>query len=320
MMSLAADIGGTYSRLAWLDHGAVVDGDPQVFENAGFDSLEAVIDHGLAERGHSGEPIDRMVLALPGPVQHDPVILTNINWRVQRDRIKARFQVSRLTVVNDFQAAALGAINEPYERLKVLNAATPNDGPIVVAGAGTGLGMAWLPHAGHAGLPRATEGGHVDFAPNDADQLALYRALSERHGHVSYERVLSGDGLLDTYRFFAGPGAPAASPAQIAALAEQDDRHAAQAVQMFVAVFAAYAGNLALAFDPTGGLYLCGGVAVHLADWFEPTAFTTAFTAKGRMAAVVRRIPVFLVTRHDLGLTGARSLARNSTGQRNDKQ
>lgn len=145
MTSLAADIGGTFSRLSWTSTGGTAE---QRFSNAEFDSLEAVIDQGLALYGHAGETIDEMVLALPGPVHCDPVVLTNINWRVQRAALQQRYRIRHLTIVNDFQAAALGAIAEPYERLKVLNAATPEEGPLVVAGAGTGLGMAWLPTSG----------------------------------------------------------------------------------------------------------------------------------------------------------------------------
>ena len=307
MTSLAADIGGTFSRLSWPFPGG---SEEQRFSNADFESLEAVIDHGMALRGIAGEAIDEMVLALPGPIHVDPVVLTNINWQVQRAALQHRYGVRLLTIVNDFQAAALGAIAEPYDRLKVLNAATPDDGPVVVAGAGTGLGMAWLPSADVGGLPRATEGGHLDFAPNSARELALLRWLSERYGHVSYERILSGDGLLDTYRFFAGGSGQAATPAQIKALADSGDGSAGDAIRLFVDVFAGYAGNLALAFNPGAGIYLCGGLTAHLVDWFDPTAFAIAFCNKGRMADVVRRIPVFLVTRQDTGLTGAKAILK----------
>lgn len=318
MLSLAADIGGTYSRLAWLEDG--VPADEQLFENARFCDLETVIDAGMTALGCAGQPIGQMVLAVPGPVHDDPVVLTNIDWRIGREALRSRFGVRQLSVVNDFQAAAVGAVNEPYERLKVLNPKTPDDGPIVVTGAGTGLGMAWLPRRDHPGLPHATEGGHLDFAPNDGAQVALYRALAERHGHVSYERVLSGDGLLDSYRFIAGNGARAATAAAVVELAGGNDEHARRAVQSFVAIFGAYAGNLALAFNPTGGIYLCGGVTLHLADWFEPTAFTAAFTAKGRMSGVVRRIPVFLVTRPDTGLAGAKHIVKRLYRAEKDEQ
>jgi glucokinase len=311
MSYLAADIGGTYSRLAWSPDPAAQGEQEQVFNNAEFDSLEAVIDRGLAMRGLARQPIEHLVLAVPGPVQDDPVALTNIDWQLHRDTLKKRYQASQLTIVNDFQAAALGAVAEPPERLKPLNPVNKGDGPRVVAGAGTGLGMAWFADARGTGLPRATEGGHLDFAPNTPDQLELYNCLAGRYGHVSYERILSGDGLTDCYRFFAGDRAQATGPAEVATLARQDDPEARRAVQTFVEIFAAYAGNLALAFNPTGGIYLCGGLTVHLADWFDPGAFLAAYTAKGRMRKVVQRIPVFMVTRHDTGLTGAKMIAEN---------
>jgi glucokinase len=310
MMSLAADIGGTYSRLAWFGDGLDGRGAEQVYDNAEFTSLEAVIEHGLEALGRAGQPVAEMVLAVPGPVQRDPIDLTNIRWQLHRERLGARFRVSKLVLVNDFQAAALGAVNEPYEHLKILNPVTPDDGPVVVAGAGTGLGMAWLANRDQRALPQATEGGHMDFAPKGADQLALYQALADRFGHVSYERLLSGDGLVDSYRHLAGGGARAGTPAEIAALADRSDHAAVETVRRFVAVFAAYAGNLALAFNPGGGIYLCGGLSAHLADWFDPTAFMIDFANKGRMADVVRRIPVYLVTRHNIGLAGAVRIAR----------
>ena len=315
MSYLAADIGGTYSRLAWSPDDAA-QGDPeQVFNNADFDSLEAVIDRGMAMRGLVGRPLDHLALAVPGPVHDDPVVLTNIHWQLHRDALKTRYRAARLTIVNDFQAAALGAAAEPPERLKTLNPAERGDGPKVVTGAGTGLGMAWFADAGGTALPQATEGGHMDFAPNNPDQLGLYKQLAGRFGHVSYERILSGEGLMDSYRYFAGGPAQAADPAGITALARQGDTAATRAVRTFVDIFAAYAGNLALAFSPTGGIYLCGGLAVHLADWFDPAAFRASYAAKGRMRGVVQRIPVFMVTRHDTGLTGAKMIAQDFTGQ-----
>lgn len=310
MTSLAADIGGTYSRLAWFGDNLADPPTEQVFDNADFDSLEAVIAHGLDATGRSRPSVARMVLAVPGPVHADPITLTNINWQLQRERLCNRFGVETLTIVNDFQAAALGAINQAYEDLIVLNPATPDDGAIVVTGAGTGLGMAWLTNRDQPGLPHATEGGHVDFAPNNRQQTSLYQALAARFGHVSYERILSGDGLLDTYRHIAGSSAAASTPAEIAALANAADAHARDAIRLFVDVYAAYAGNLALAFNPHGGIYLCGGLTAHLAEWFDPTAFQLAFAAKGRMADVARRIPVYLVSSHHTGLHGVVRIAR----------
>ena len=309
MWCLAADIGGTYSRLAWRSADAPGDWVEQRFENAGFADLEGVIDHGLALLGAPARGVRCMVLALPGPVHLEPVRLTNIDWHVSRVTLRARYASERVEIVNDFQAAAVGAVTAPAGRLRVLNAGSGNaDGPVVVTGAGTGLGMAWFAGPPDGRPPHATEGGHLDFAPNDRQQEALYRHLAERYGHVSYERVLSGEGLLALYRWLAGAEAPAAEPAGVTARAAAGDAAALEAIRLFVRVFGAYAGNLALAFNPAGGIYLCGGLTAHLADWFEPDAFVAAFAAKGRMRELVERIPVSLVTRGDTGLAGARQL------------
>ena len=309
MNVLAADIGGTYSRFAWSTGNGMPMAPPQTLRNAEFGSLEAAIEHALAGFGQTGGEIDHMVLAVPGPVDTDPVVLTNINWQLERTALRQRFQAGRLTVINDFQAAAIGAIADPIDKLKVLNPAAADTGPKVVAGAGTGLGMAWFCRDKFDTLPQATEGGHIDFAPGSESELGLYRHLAARYGHVSYERILSGQGLVESYRFLAADAAMIGQPAEVADLARNGEPTAIETMRLFVAVFAAYAGNLALAFNPTGGIYLCGGLTVHLASWFKPTEFIARYTDKGRMADNVRRIPVFLVTRHDTGLAGALDIA-----------
>jgi glucokinase len=316
---LAADIGGTYSRLAWHDDDRPAE-PPLVVENARFTTFESVLDQALAHFDAAGQRIDSMTLALPGPVHDEPVQLTNIDWRVSRRSLQERFAVKQLSIVNDFQAAALGAILEPPEQLKTLNPGIPGSGPAVVAGAGTGLGMAWFARNDPDTVPHATEGGHVDFAPQDAEQQRLHDSLTARFRHVSYERILSGSGLIDVYRHLARSELPALTAADVGAAAKRGEATALAAVQLFVDVFAAYAGNLALSFNPAGGIYLCGGLAIHLADWFEPAGFQARFLAKGRMRQIVERIPVFLVTRHNTGLAGAMRLARQTTGQKDDQQ
>lgn len=307
MTALAADIGGTNSRLSWLDDDGRSLGE-QAFRNTEFPNLEAVIEHGRDEMGH-GSAIDNMVLAVPAPVHDGPITLTNISWTLQPEEMKHRFGSSTLQIVNDFQAAAVGAINQPPDRLVELNAASAVDGPVVVTGAGTGLGMAWLPRREPEQIPRATEGGHVDFAPADEQQAELRAWLAQRYGHVSYERILSGPGLVDLHRFIAGPGHKTVSAAAISERALSGDAVATAVIDLFVRVFAAYAGNLALAFNPSGGIYLCGGVTVHLADWFTAERFEP-FTDKGRMSAVAARIPVNLVKNDNVGLAGAVSILK----------
>lgn len=313
MTILAADIGGTYSRLAWLDSDPTRVPVEQHFANAEFDSLEQVIAQGLTRLGPTHARVERMVLALPAPINGDPIRLTNIDWQVQQQVLRERFGVGELILVNDFQAAAIGAIGMPRAHLTCLNEGSDNGGPTVVVGAGTGLGMAWLASREQTALPHPCEGGHMDFAPRGEAQLALYRWLAERFGHVSYERILSGAGLLDCYRHLAGQGANADSPREIAALAAAADDTAVQSVNTFVAIFAAYVGNLALAFNPGGGIYLCGGLTTHLADWFRPRTFMRDCADKGRMSDSVLEIPIFLATTGDAGLAGAIQIAQDAT-------
>lgn len=316
---LAADIGGTYSRLAWHEDDRP-ERPPLVVENARFATFESMLEQALSHFDAADHRIDSMTLAVPGPVHDEPVRLTNIDWTVSRQSLQDRFAVHHLTVVNDFQAAALGAILEPRERLKTLNPGRPEKGPAVVAGAGTGLGMAWFAHKDTDTVPHATEGGHVDFAPQDAAQQRLHESLAARFGHVSYERILSGGGLVDVYRHLANSELPTLTAAEVRAAAERGETTGLAAVRLFVDVFAAYAGNLALSFNPGGGIYLCGGLAVHLADWFDPDVFQARFLEKGRMRQIVGRIPVYLVTSHNTGLAGAMRLARQTTGQTDDQQ
>ena len=164
---------------------------------------------------------------------------------------------------------------------------------MVVAGAGTGLGMAWFADRSTAQLPQGTEGGHIDLAANDDVQCALRDWMAQRYGHVSYERVLSGAGLVDAYRFLSLPTRHAdITPREINQAAHAGDATARAAIALFVDIFAAYAGNLALAFDPRGGIYLCGGLTAHLATWFDQGRFVQQFCAKGRMRPLLEQMPV----------------------------
>jgi glucokinase len=304
MLAIAADIGGTNSRIALVEDGADA---PAIyrFANAAFPSLEAVIAEACRQHGRDGAALSAMVLALPGPVHRDPVRLTNIDWEISRATLGRRFGAQHLLLVNDFQAAAVGVLTVPASARVSLNPVAADAGPVVVAGAGTGLGMAWLPRADHAGLPHATEGGRMDFGPGNAQEVRLLAWLADRHGHVSYERIVSGQGLVDVDHFLRGRTDPSLTAPDVVAAARSGDAVASDAIGLFIDVYAAYAGNLALAFQPTGGILLCGGVTTHLADWFEPERVRRRYSDKGRLGEAAARIPLALVPGHDAGLDGA---------------
>ncbi|RMG38820.1 MAG: ROK family protein [Gammaproteobacteria bacterium] len=308
MRLVAGDIGGTWSRLA------LVEGDTSPREarycNADFPDLYQVLGRFLESQGTSGDKIDVMVLALPGPVDGDRVALTNIDWVVQRDELTRCCRRAQVRLVNDFQAAALGALKADGGRWLNPHADPPvANCPAVVTGAGTGLGLAWFADPERETLPHATEGGHSDFAPMDMQQQALWEWLHERHGHVSWERVLSGPGLGEVHAHLSGAERPLAA-ARVQALADAGDTLARRAIELFVRVYGNWVGNLALLFRPGGGIHLCGGVTAHLADWFG-TDFLDAYLARGRMRQVAEQIPLRLVDRGDVGLAGAILIARS---------
>lgn len=319
MQIIAADIGGTYSRLAWVKQESSDSGSPQklirIYANNGFDSFSNVVKQFIEDCSLEPPALSQVVLALPAPVQSKIVRLTNIDWTINQNDLEKLFPNAQVQLINDFQAAAVGAIRQPAENLVNLNTKASNQtGPILVTGAGTGLGLAWFSDCNQDALPHPTEGGHADFAPTDLRQLDLLETLMAKYGHVSYERLLSGDGLVGIYEFLGG-GAKNADAAIVKNLADKNDRSAVNAIRLFVKVFGAYVGNLALLFNPTGGIYICGGMAARLKDWFDHENFYEPFQYKGRMRHMAERIPVYLVTEQDAGLDGSIHIAFKSHGK-----
>ena len=153
----------------------------------------------------------------------------------------------------------------------------------------------------------ATEGGHADFAPQDEEQARLFVHLHERHGHVSWERLVSGMGLVNILTFLGGEEL---DPADIADRAANGDALAKRARAIFVDLYGAEAGNLALKVLARGGVYLAGGIAAKNVDWFTDGRFVDAFLRKGRFRALMETIPVDLIVREDVGLLGALATAR----------
>jgi glucokinase len=310
MSRLAADVGGTWTRLALLDGR-----EPRTrrYRNAGFADLYQVIERFLRDAQVAAGTIEHMVLALPGPVGEAPVHLTNLGWVVEHERLRACCPRAHIHLLNDFQGAAVGALHASEGRWLNPHAAAPaGRGLAVVTGPGTGLGLAWCADVAAAALPRASEGGHADFAPADAGQRALHARLARRHGHVSWERVLSGPGLSELHAFLAVTEAPL-SPEQVRQHAESGDATSREAIALFLRILGNWVGNLALLFRPAAGVWLCGGVAQHLARWFAGDAFLEGFLARGRMQAVARETPVRLVEQADVGLAGVIHLARELT-------
>ena len=318
---IAGDIGGTKTLLRI----SAADGVPLLqksYSSANYSGLGEILDEFLREAGASNVVAARFALA--GPVSGRRVKLTNLPWEVDADALAARFAISRISLINDFEAVGRGiAALLPGDLLTLQSGVPQEQGVRVVVGAGTGLGVAWLSWMDEGYAVHPSEGGHMDFAPADATQYALLQYLQQRHGHVSYERIVSGPGLVAIFEFLrdSGLGLPSAqlvaamgegdAAASVTRFAQQGDEPIAQAtLDLFVRVYGAFVGNLALLALPRGGIYVAGGIAAKIAATMKRGDFMRAFHDKGRYTGLLETLPLHIVTNPHVGLLGANLMAQ----------
>lgn len=310
---IAGDIGGTKSWLAWASDsgkGATEWRYERVYASGEFGSMAALLHAFMADANMRARP-DGVILAVPGPVQMQRARLTNLDWDIDAAAIGAAVGIARVHVVNDFEAAAAGVAHLGEDERLALNAAPlESHGVQVITGAGTGLGLAFIvPDTEGRTRTYATEGGHSDFAPANARQARLLERMRARYGHVSWERVASGSALPELYEFcceeLGCPSRELREGAWIAASAAAGDAAAEATLDLFTQVYAAWVGNVALLYRPRGGLYIAGGVSMHLQTRILAAGFMAVACDKGRMRGVVEATPMFLVTSGRLGLQGA---------------
>lgn len=315
---LAADIGGTKTllQLSYADGGLILQ---QHFYNHDFADFATVLRHFLSAAPPELLPISSGCLAVAAPMNApNRVRLTNLAWEIDSDKLLAEFPISQLTLVNDFVAIGAGISELDKEDIIVLQQGEPQDKALrAVIGAGTGLGQVVLSPDERGWQVWPTEGGHTDFAPLNPEQQPLLEKLFQLYEHVSYERVLSGAGLGFLYQFVAAQQhvhpVQELSAEQISQKAlQQSDPLAEKTMQLFMQLYGAQAGNLALMTLPRAGLFIAGGIAAKNLALFEQGYFMQAFLAKGRMQDVLAKIPVFLIKSVDVGLHGARLLAEKA--------
>lgn len=326
MEIIAGDIGGTKSWLVWarVGMGQVQIHFEHVYASADFASAEQLMRQFLDDARPSRSP-DAVCLALPGPVQvGQPIRLTNLDWVLEHTHLQALLDTPRLLFVNDFQAAAAGVATlapQDYTALNPVVGIPASPAVRVITGAGTGLGLAWM-QADHSGRYRlfATEGGHTDFAPASAQQERLLVFMRQRFSHVSWERLLSGPGVNYVYQFclqdLSGeipPELAQRNGAEVNRAAQAGDPIAVTAMTLFAALYGNWVGNVALMYQPRGGLYLAGGISARIQPWLQSPAFLQACFDKGRMSGLVRQMPIYLITNTRLGLQGALAMAQDTT-------
>lgn len=325
MALLAADIGGTNIRLCLARAGESRFLAEQNYASAEFASFAAVLRRFLAD--FPSEPVTSACFAVAGPIRAGAdgqvVKVTNLPWEIDSRALEKEFGLPKLRLINDFQAIGYGIEALGDKDFVVLQPGSPvPHGPRAVIGAGTGLGQAILVWQGERYEVIATEGGHADFGPTDELQIELLRYLYKNVGRASYERVLSGPGLVWLYEFLRGQGIAAESAATAQTMKTGDpaaaitdaalkanDPLANRTLDLFARIYGAQAGNLALTIGATGGVYLAGGIAPKIIAKLTGGGFMDAFRSKGKMSDYVANIPVRVVMNPKVGLMGAVAMA-----------
>lgn len=321
-MILAGDIGGTHARLAFFD---VENGEFKLVKLAVFPSQHySGLDRIVAEFvKNAGIHPAQACFGIAGPVTNGRVVASNLPWIVESELLASELEIRKAGLINDLEATGWGIGALKSSDLVALNdiarkTSSPAGGNQAVIAAGTGLGEGGLYWDGTRHYVFASEGGHCDFAPVDELQIALFQFLKSRFGRVSYERILSGPGLVNVFEFLRdtqkakipdwlaeeiSTGDPAAAVSTAAM--EGKDATCEQALDIFISVFGAEAGNLALKLKATGGVFLAGGIAPKILAKLSSPLFLEPFLAKGRLRPLMDIMPVSVITNDQLALLGA---------------
>jgi glucokinase len=316
---LVGDIGGTKATLALAPLGAplALDRQATVASRDYGSAAELVGAYADAQR----VPLEAACLGVPGPVIGDTVRTTNLPWVISRDRIREQLDGVPVTLLNDLEAFAWGLSLLPADRFAVLHAgARDAAGNAAVIAPGTGLGEAGMFWDGRRHVPFASEGGHADLAPRSARESRLLEFLARRFGHVSWERAVSGPGLVNLFEFLRDVEGMAVPEPLAQALAEEETHDAAilsaaalgprtpiavEALDLFTRLLGAEAGNLALKLKATGGVYVGGGIAPKVLPKLQDGTLVASFLDKGRFRDMLAGVPVRVVLDSSTALYGA---------------
>ena len=298
---LLADVGGTNARFAWQHApGSAID-HIRVLPGADFPTLQAAMRAYIEGLG-LGQP-RAAAIAIANPITGDQVRMTNHHWAFSQAAVQAEFGLRQWRLLNDFTALALALPDVPAGDLRqVGGGASVPEAAKALLGAGTGLGVSGLLPDGRGGwIPLEGEGGHVTLPAEAGRERLLMDGLVARYGRSSAERLLSGQGLLDACQILCeADGADArrwTTAAQVtdAGLAGTDAQ-AEEALRLFCGLLGSVAGNLALTLGARGGVYIGGGIVPRLGPWFDRSGFRERFERKGRFAAYLQAIPVWVIT------------------------
>jgi glucokinase len=321
-MILAGDVGGTKVDLALYDFS---NGKLRYTRDGRYAAKEF---HGLEEIVRlflGAEKVTSACFGVPGPVRDGRLRLTNLPWTLDSRELASGLGIQHVFLINDLEANGYGIAELSADQIHTLSEGDPGQtGNRALIAAGTGLGQSFLAWNGRMHVPYPSEGGHVDYAPRNEDEIDLLRFLKQKYnGRISFERVVSGMGMTGIYEFLREvKGVP--EPVWLAEkVAEAHDPNSvitemglaakselcAKTLDMFVSAYGAEAGNLALKVLSVGGLYVGGGIAPRLLEKLKDGTFLKAFTDKGRMSQLLINMPVRIILESRAALMGAAAYA-----------
>lgn len=320
-MILAGDVGGTKVHLALYDfvNGKLSYTRDQRYPAKDYAGLEEIVREFLG-----GEKVTAACFGVPGPVRDGRLRLTNLPWTLDSRELSANLGIQHVFLINDLEANGYGVAELSADQIYTLSEGDASQmGNRGLIAAGTGLGEGLLIWNGRTHTPYPSEGGHTDFAPRTEDEIDLLRFLKQKYqGRISYERVVSGMGLTNVYEFLrdvrglevsaelAGRMANEDPNAVITELAlAQKSEICERALDMFVSIYGAEAGNLALKLLSVGGLYVGGGIAPRIIEKLKDGTFMKAFTDKGRLSQLLVNMPVRVILESRAALLGAAAYA-----------
>ncbi len=329
MIVLSGDIGGTYTRIRLMEFS---DNSSHVIKNALYHNGDHstfinILDLFFDDVRIAASQLKSAGFGVAGPIVDGVVKFTNLPWMVKSSDIQKRLSLEKVALLNDFAAIGHGLETLHSEELVTLQRGKSSpDSPKAYIGAGTGLGIGFISY--HRGVPKvhATEGGHIDFAPTNGEQIDLLRFLKKKYHRVSLERLLSGPGLINIYQFVRSSYKTATKEnSTLASFTEKNrdfasaiteyalrggDPLAKHALDIFIGIYGAAVGNLALTTLPFGGIYIVGGIAPKLLSQIKGKNFLQAFSDKGRLQQLIQDIPLHIVLCTEIGLRGAALYAK----------
>jgi glucokinase len=319
---LAGDIGGTNTRLALFDpaEGRLEPEFIRVYPSREYQGLTQIIHEFLKD---ISEPPLYVCLGVACPIRGGRCEATNLPWVIDTERISEELDLAMVEIINDLEANAYGiSVLEPEDFARLNEGDACSKGNQALVAAGTGFGVVGIARAEKHHLLIPSEGGHTDFAPRNPLEVDLLSYLMERYAHVSFERVISGPGLYNIYQFLRDTGRGEEQDWLAEFISREDppiviSRTALQgkselckrSLDLFVSIYGAKAGNVALDFMATGGLFVGGGIAPKIIRKLEEPTFMNAFLSKGRMESLLKTIPVHVILNDETALLGAANLA-----------